>query len=61
MGQQDYMEAAQAYTTALEENPNDKVVYANRSTAWAKLKYNTNALKDAESAIDLDPSYAKAH
>ncbi|CAA3024979.1 suppressor of G2 allele of SKP1 [Olea europaea subsp. europaea] len=56
----DFESAADLYTQAIELNPNDADLFADRAQANIKLGYFT-AVADANKAIELDPSMAKAY
>ncbi|XP_068618908.1 serine/threonine-protein phosphatase 5 [Battus philenor] len=58
---QNYNEAIEFYTKAIEKNPNNAVFYANRSIANLRLENFGYALRDATIAIDLDKTYIKAY
>ena len=56
-----YPEAVEQYTEALRRNPSDARVYSNRAACYTKLGALPDALKDADKAIDLDPSFVKGY
>jgi stress-induced-phosphoprotein 1 len=56
-----YSEAAECYTKAIELDPNDPILYSNRSAMYTNIKKFDEALKDAEKAIELKPTYGKAY
>jgi len=62
-GRGNYAEAVEAYTSALEIDPeNDnfnKALYANRAAALIHLKKYDDALNDCNRALELDPKYHK--
>eukprot|EP00759_Apiculatamorpha_spiralis_P029187 PhF_6_TR31478/c0_g1_i1/m.46264 len=56
-----YEEALQSYNTSLRHNSSNAQVYTNRSITFLKLKRPSEALQDAEKAIELNPKWHKAH
>ena len=54
-------EAAELYSRAIELDATDGVFYSNRSAARARLRRFADALRDAETAAELKPGWAKAH
>jgi len=57
----DYKKAIYCYTKALEFQPNNPILYANRSVCWGELGQLQKALVDADSAIRANPMYPKGH
>ncbi|XP_022723956.1 protein SGT1 homolog A-like [Durio zibethinus] len=53
--------AVDLYSQAIELNPKNAELYADRAQANIKLNSLTEAVADANKAIDLDPSMAKAY
>lgn len=51
--------AIECYTEAIELNPNNHVFFGNRALAFIFKNKWQEALEDANSAIKIDPSYAK--
>lgn len=49
------------YTEAIKRDPSDPRAYNNRAAAYTKLAALPEALKDAEEAIKVDPSFVKGH
>ncbi|CAD6577012.1 MAG: Hsp90 cochaperone [Tremellales sp. Tagirdzhanova-0007] len=57
----DFATAVKQYTEAIKRLPTDPRGYNNRASAYHKLLAMPEALKDAEEAIKLDPSFIKAY
>ncbi|KAL2516762.1 Protein SGT1B [Abeliophyllum distichum] len=57
----DFERAVDLYTQAIKLNPNDADLFADRAQANIKLGYFTEAVADANKAIEVDPSMAKAY
>lgn len=60
MGQRLYDSAIEQYTQAIALDPNP-VYYSNRAAAWGGLGKHEKAVEDAESAISIDPKFAKGY
>jgi tetratricopeptide (TPR) repeat protein len=56
-----YDEAIDAYTKAIELDPNDHVFYSNRSAAYLSKGDAELALKDGEKCVELSPTWPKGH
>ena len=56
-----YKEALDCYSKSIEIDPNDPILYSNRSAMHLNLNEYDQALTDAEKAISLKPEYAKAY
>lgn len=52
-------EAIEAFTQAIAIQPDNHILYSNRSAAYASKKEWDNALKDAEKTTELKPDWAK--
>ena len=52
-------EALRLYSEALKLDPDNAVLYSNRSAAYAKATRYIMAVKDAERAIELKPDWSK--
>lgn len=59
--QQDYAKALQYYSDALELAPHDHITLSNRSHVLNKMSRNHEALRDAETAIQMQPFWAKGY
>ena len=56
---QNYQEAIDFYSQAVELDPANEVLYSNRSGAYASRCQYDMALKDAEKAVELKPNWPK--
>jgi len=56
-----YDEAIEHFTTAIEADPTNHVLYSNRSGAHAAKSSFTEALLDANKCIELKSDWAKGH
>lgn len=61
MASKDFDLAVKKYTEAIAVLPTNAVYYANRAAAHSSLKAYEEAIKDAQSAIETDPSYSKGY
>ncbi len=52
-------EAISLYSDAIEIDPDNHVLYSNRSAAYASCKKYSEALDDAEEALKLRPDFVK--
>ena len=59
--EQKYKEALDCYSKSIEYNPNEPILYSNRSAMYLNLSQYDLALKDAEKAIELKPDYVKPY
>lgn len=55
----DFAGAVKAYTESIKRDPNDPKGYNNRANAYTKLVALPEALKDAETAIKVDPKFGE--
>ncbi len=56
-----YDDAIDCYTSAIELDVKNHVLYSNRSAAYAKVGQYEDALKDANECTSLNPSWAKGY
>ena len=56
-----YAEACEKYTEALKHDPNNSVIYSNRSVTHIKLKNYEHALSDSQECIKLNPQWSKGY
>ena len=56
-----YKDALDCYTKAIEIDPNDPILYSNRSAMHLNLSEFNEALTDAEKAISIKSDYGKAY
>lgn len=54
-----FAEAIGKYNDAMKRNPKDHVPYSNRAACYQKLMEWQLALKDAETAITMEPTFVK--
>lgn len=59
--EQNYDVAADLYTKSIELNPDEPIFYSNRSACYLKKELFGLALLDADKALQLKPSFTKAH
>ncbi|KAL6049270.1 Hsp70-Hsp90 organizing protein 3-like [Balamuthia mandrillaris] len=57
----DFQKAVECYTRAIELDPNNYVLYSNRSAAYASLEKYAEALTDADQTISLKPDWGKGY
>jgi tetratricopeptide (TPR) repeat protein len=53
--------AIKHYTAAIELDPDNHVLYSNRSAAYMKIQYISKALRDAEKCVALAPTWVKGY
>ncbi|KMZ60416.1 hypothetical protein ZOSMA_5G02840 [Zostera marina] len=56
----DFASAVNAYTQAIDLDPNDAIFLSNRSLCWLKMGQPEQALTDAQACQALRPNWAKA-
>ncbi|KAK9357842.1 hypothetical protein V1504DRAFT_429029 [Lipomyces starkeyi] len=56
-----YLAAIESYTKALALDPTNKIYYSNRAAAYSASGKHDMAVKDAESALEIDEKYTKAY
>ncbi|KAM7391554.1 hypothetical protein PAMP_022236 [Pampus punctatissimus] len=56
----DFQVAVHLYGDALQADPQNCILYSNRSAALLKLGHYQAALQDAEKACELNPKWPKA-
>jgi len=54
-----YNEAVEAFSSAIELDPSNYILYSNRSAAYLNLKKFQNALEDATKVVELKPDFPK--
>lgn len=56
-----FPDAIKCYTESIRRKPDDPRVWSNRAACYTKLTALPEALKDAEKAIEIDPTFVKAY
>lgn len=56
-----YAEAVKLYTSAIELDPKNHVLYSNRSAAHAKAGNYAEALEDANKTVSINPTWSKGY
>eukprot|EP00429_Kryptoperidinium_foliaceum_P020574 CAMPEP_0176049438 /NCGR_PEP_ID=MMETSP0120_2-20121206/24566_1 /TAXON_ID=160619 /ORGANISM="Kryptoperidinium foliaceum, Strain CCMP 1326" /LENGTH=771 /DNA_ID=CAMNT_0017382865 /DNA_START=101 /DNA_END=2416 /DNA_ORIENTATION=+ len=56
-----WLEAIEAFTQAIREDPSDHVFFSNRSAANLKLLRTADAVEDAQQCVRLSPEWAKGY
>lgn len=56
-----YDEAIDFYSKAIEIDPNNHILYSNRSAAYAKVGKYDDSLKDAEKTVSIKPDWPKGY
>jgi stress-induced-phosphoprotein 1 len=54
-----FEEAIEFYTKAIDLDPNNHVLFSNRSAAFAKAGQYFQALEDAEKTVKIKPDWSK--
>lgn len=57
----DFMKAVEHFSAAIEENPKDHTLFANRSACYCNLHNGKRALEDAEASLAIKPDWDKGH
>ena len=60
-GRGDFRHAAELFSRAIQLEPGNAVHLANRSLALLKLERHDEALRDAESVVEMRPDWGKAY
>lgn len=55
----EFQQAVDLYTQAIDINPNNHVLYGNRSAACIRILDFEQALRDGEKAAELQPRWPK--
>lgn len=58
---ENYNEAVKFYSQAIKLSPKDAILFSNRSLAFLKLKQYYYANHDADTVIQLNPTWPKGH
>lgn len=58
---ENYSEAIDIYTKAIQLDDKNHVLYSNRSAAYVKAGKYEEALQDANKTIELNPTWAKGY
>lgn len=61
MAARDFPEAIAKYSAAIALDPHNVVYLSNRAAAYSSSNKHAEAAVDAENAIELDPTFAKAY
>lgn len=56
-----FNDAIALYTRAISHDAKNAVYYCNRAAAHSKLRNHQQAIVDCKVAIEIDPTYSKAH
>lgn len=56
-----YDDAIKFYSQAIEQNPSDHTIYANRAAAYQNQGKYDDALSSAEKAISIKPDWSKGY
>ncbi|KAJ2917883.1 hypothetical protein MD484_g2579, partial [Candolleomyces efflorescens] len=57
---EEYDAAKQKFTEAIEKNPTNAILYANRAAVHLSKNESLDAVWDCRTAVELDPTYARA-
>lgn len=61
MSTKEYDAAIDLYTKAIAKDGTNAVYYSNRAAAYSSKSDHANAVKDAEKALEVDPSFVRAY
>jgi small glutamine-rich tetratricopeptide repeat-containing protein alpha len=61
MSSKDYDAAIELYTEAIAGDSTNAVYYSNRAAAYSSKGDHMNAVKDAEKALEVDPTFVRAY
>ncbi|KAJ6622681.1 Stress-induced-phosphoprotein 1 [Pseudolycoriella hygida] len=61
LGSENYSEAIDIYTKAIQLDDKNHVLYSNRSAAYVKAGKYEEALQDANKTIELNPTWVKGY
>ena len=61
MKQVNFALAIEEYSIAIKRNPTNAALYSNRCAAYIKVMDLSNAQKDAEKGLELDPNFTKLY
>lgn len=56
-----WADAITHFTNAIKEDPNDHVFYSNRSGCYVNMKQGSEALADAKTCVEKNPTWAKGY
>ena len=61
LAKKDFMQAIEWYTKGIELEPNNHVLYSNRSAAYLSVKSYEQAIQDGDKCIQLNPTWDKGY
>lgn len=61
LASENFSEAIEIYTKAIQLDDKNHVLYSNRSAAYVKAGKYEEALQDANKTIELNPTWAKGY
>ena len=56
-----FSKAVELLTLAIEETPSDHTLYGNRAACYQNIKEYSNAFKDGEKCVELNPNWLRGH
>lgn len=56
-----YKEAVDLYTKGIELDSENHILYGNRAASYLKLEMHADALRDAQTSVQLEPSWVKGY